>query len=108
MANDSTTVQYEIVRNGVTQIGEISNKMDATFNEFDSSMKNALNPEVFKGIAADSFSGDYATLKSQFADFIDLVTRFKNEYARAANILEQHESGLEQKSHDVNNDLQRM
>lgn len=106
--DNSTTVQYEIVRNGVSHIEDLNNRMESLFNEFDSSMNKALNPENFKGIAADATVADYTTLKNQFADFNALVKLFADEYRKAANIMEQHESKLKQDTSVLNQDLTRM
>jgi uncharacterized protein YukE len=108
MANDSTTVQYNIVRDGVNKIEDSANKMESIFNDYDQSMKISLDPSVFAGIAADAVSTDYATFKSQFNDFIALVRQFAQEYRTAANIMESHEKSLESKSQSINKDLVRM
>jgi uncharacterized protein YukE len=108
MTNDSTTIKYQVVRDGVNKIDEIANKMSSIFSEFDSSMSKVLNPEVFAGVAADAVGSDYATLKSQFEDFIQLVKQFEEEYRKAANIMETHETTLEHKTETINQDLVRM
>jgi len=105
MADASTTIEYEIVRNGVTKIEEINNRMETLFGDFDNSMNKALNPDVFKGVAADTVGSDYTTLKSQYAEFNALVKQFADEYRNAANLMEQHEQRLDKATSVLNQDL---
>lgn len=108
MADSSTTIEYEIVRNGVTSIEEKNNRMETLFNDFDTSMGKVLNEEVFKGVAADEVGTDYQTLKNQFADFNALVKQFADEYRKAANLMEEHETKLKADTNVLNQDLTRM
>lgn len=106
--DNSTTVQYNVVKDGVNKIEDTANKMDSIFNDFDQSMGKMLNPEVFAGIAADEVGSDYQTLKNQFADFIALVRQFAEEYRKAANIMQSHETTLQHKAEGVNEYLTKM
>ena len=108
MSDNTTTVEYNVVRDGVSKIETLSNRMDGIFTEFDGSMNKVLSPENFAGIAADAVGTDYATLKSQYKEIIGLVNRFADEYRRAAGIMKEHESKLEQKSQALNSKLERM
>ena len=108
MADTTVTTQYEVVRSGVANIEEIHNKMESIVNEFDTSMGNVLNPEIFKGTAANEVGTDYQVLKSQAVEFLDLVMQFSGEYRKAADIMEQHEEKLKQDTNILNQDLTRM
>ncbi len=108
MADISTTIDYERVRNGVAKINEYANRMESLFGEFDTSMNKALDPEFFKGIAAESVGTDYTVLKNQYGEFLKLVRSFAKEYDDALNRLSTHEQELKNKTSVLNQDLTRM
>ena len=70
MSENTTTLEYNVVREGVNKIETLANRMDGIFNEFDGSMNKVLNPENFAGIAAEAVGTDYTTLKSQYGEII--------------------------------------
>ena len=108
MADTSTSMEYEITRNGANKIDEDGNRMESIFGDFGNSMTKILNPDIFKGIAAEEVGSDYQTVKDQFDDFLLLVRNFASEYRRAANIMEQHETKLKASTSVLNQDLERM
>lgn len=106
--NDTTTIQYDIVSNGIKTIDDIANKMDSIFNDMNLSMNRALSPDVFAGIAAESTGADYNTFKSQYVEFISLVKQFADEYRTASGTMETHEGNLEKRTQTLNEDLTPM
>ena len=105
MSDNTTTVEYNVVRDGVSKIETLSNRMDGIFTEFDGSMNKVLSPENFAGIAADALAYQFAHIVKEI---IGLVNQFADEYRRAAGIMKEHESKLEQKSQALNSKLERM
>lgn len=110
MANSdySTEMQYQIVRDGVTNIINKKNRLESIMNDFEASMNRTLSPDAFKGIAADAVSGDYQTFKNQFTEILGLLQDFADSYSNAATTMEQHEQALKNQTSALNQDLTRM
>jgi len=101
MKGESTTIEYEAVKNAVDEIKQRSQSMSGLFDEFRASMGRIYQDDVFVGEASESFNDKFNNLKKRFDAYVQLVDDFANIIEGARESTQATEQAIQHAAEDL-------
>ena len=94
-------ITYKEVEAGVNELLKCADIMEDIFNNVSGQVNNMTNPDNFRGVASDAFSGEFADLKKNFPDYVQKVRDFAEAYRIAGEALKTTEEEQRRKAQQL-------
>ncbi len=98
---DSTSIQYEAVKNAADEIMNRSSSMDNLFGQFRKTMGEIYQDDVFSGNASESFQEKFNQLQTKFDAYVRTVEEFSQIIEKARTETQDTENAIQREAEDL-------
>ena len=98
---DSTSIQYEAVKNAADEIMNRSSSMDNLFGQFRKTMGEIYQDDVFAGNASESFQEKFNQLQTKFDAYVRTVEEFSQIIEKARTETQDTENAIQREAEDL-------